>query len=173
MASDEHALRNNHAWRRCCGLAAGLTLILAPLASSNAANTSAVSGDLAPLSAPDSQLNVADVVILQRFLNGELIPTPAQKILADVAPVGNPDGILNIADLVWLRNAAMGLTDIDSIPPQPISKTHTTIGLSGNTINIDGGVDSVEADVRAPSRLLQLMSLDRLVVMSVVSKVMR
>ncbi|HHZ87729.1 MAG TPA: hypothetical protein EYM99_09625 [Alphaproteobacteria bacterium] len=146
MASDEHALRNNHAWRRCCGLAAGLTLILAPLASSNAANTSAVSGDLAPLSAPDSQLNVADVVILQRFLNGELIPTPAQKILADVAPVGNPDGILNIADLVWLRNAAMGLTDIDSIPPQPISKTHTTIGLSGNTINIDGGVDSVEAD---------------------------
>ena len=71
-------------------------------------------GDLAPYGNPDGQVNAADIVILQRFITGDLTPTPAELLVADVAPLGAPDGTLNAADLLILTRAVLGLI---TLPP--------------------------------------------------------
>lgn len=64
-----------------------------------------VAGDLAPRGAPDSQLNVADVLILQRAVMNLIAPTIDESLAGDVAPLGNPDGVLNAADVAVLMRA--------------------------------------------------------------------
>jgi hypothetical protein len=71
-------------------------------------------GDLAPYGNPDGQVNAADIVILQRFITGNLTPTPAELAVADVAPLGAPDGTINAADLLILTRAVLGLI---TLPP--------------------------------------------------------
>lgn len=71
-------------------------------------------GDLAPLGNPDDVLNVADVLILQRLVLGDLVPSQEQLLVVDVAPLGNPDGELNAGDIAVLMRAVHGMV---SLPP--------------------------------------------------------
>lgn len=73
-----------------------------------------MTGDLAPIGNPDNVLNVADVLILQRMVLGDLVPSQEQLLVGDVAPVGNPDGELNAADVAVLMRAVHGMV---SLPP--------------------------------------------------------
>lgn len=80
-------------------------------------------GDLAPLGNPDGELDVADFLVLQRFVLGTLTPTPEQRLIADVAPLGSPDGELNAGDLVVLMRAIHGLVNLPPVylgPDAPV-----------------------------------------------------
>jgi len=94
-------------------LALLLTLSFGGLLSVFAA-TPVMPGDLAPLNAPDGSLNIADVLILNQFVNGDLSPTTEQLIAADVAPLNQPDGQLNAGDLVVLQRAVLGKITLSS-----------------------------------------------------------
>ncbi len=65
-------------------------------------------GDPAPLDQPDGELNAGDVVVMERFVLGQLQPTPEQRLAADVAPLSHPDGQINVGDLVVLMRAVSG-----------------------------------------------------------------
>ena len=60
----------------------------------------------------DGEVNAADILLITRFINGSLIPTPDEAFNADVAPLVNgvptPDGIINIADLLVIQRKALG-----------------------------------------------------------------
>ncbi|MGB5178399.1 MAG: right-handed parallel beta-helix repeat-containing protein, partial [Gammaproteobacteria bacterium] len=87
-------------------------LMLLPLVVSS---TQYIAGDIAPLGNPDGQLNVADVLILERFILGDLIPTAEERLIADVAPLGGPDGLLNAGDMVLLQRAVLDLITLPDI----------------------------------------------------------
>jgi len=82
-----------------------------------------IAGDLAPRGAPNSELNVADVLILQRAVMGAITPTADESLVGDVAPVGSPDGLLNAADVAVLMRAVLGSVNLapitDNEPPGP------------------------------------------------------
>ncbi len=81
-------------------------------------HASAPAGDVAPYGNPDGQVNAADLVILQRFITGDLSPTPTEVLICDVAPLGAPDTLLNVADLLVLNRAILGLVNL---PPVDLS----------------------------------------------------
>ncbi len=91
-------------------------LMLFPLAVSPAQH---LAGDVAPLGNPDGQLNIADVLILERFIIGDLIPTDQERLITDVAPLGGPDGLLNAGDVVVLQRAVLGLITLPDISIGP------------------------------------------------------
>ena len=95
------------------------------------ANAALVLGDVAPYGQPDSQLNAGDLVVLQRFIRGDLIPTATELLVADVAPLGSPDGVLNAGDLVVLLRAVNGQVTLPN--PQPDPPTLTVSGGSTET----------------------------------------
>ena len=72
-------------------------------------------GDLAPKDAPDGQLNAADVLILEKLILGDIIPTNDEMLIGDVAPLGSPDGLLNIGDLVVQQRAVLGLINLGTV----------------------------------------------------------
>lgn len=128
-------------------------------------------GDLAPRGAPDGALNAGDIVILQRLIFGELVPTADEIIIGDVAPFGMPDNVLNAADLLILQRAVLGQITLstvttDTSPPvlnmsavsidASISGQLTISGLSGatednvtiNVINLSNGeTASITSDI--------------------------
>ena len=53
-------------------------------------------GDLAPLGTPDGNLNVGDLLIMQRVITGQLVPGPVEILHGDLYP----DGVLNLQDLI-------------------------------------------------------------------------
>jgi hypothetical protein len=55
-------------------------------------------GDVAPLGAPDGIVNVADALVLRRFVMGEIPPDARDSVLGDM----NNDGQLNIADVLLM-----------------------------------------------------------------------
>ena len=59
-------------------------------------------GDLAPLGAPDGEINAADYLIAQRIALGELAPTAVELSHGDLYPPGSPDGVINTSDLILL-----------------------------------------------------------------------
>ncbi|WP_372521446.1 S8 family serine peptidase [Sulfuricaulis sp.] len=61
--------------------------------------TSSNKGDLAPSGAPDGQVNVADLMMLMRFVEHLQTPTASDLILGDM----NGDGVLDIRDVLLLR----------------------------------------------------------------------
>ena len=87
-------------------------LMLFPLITSSAQH---LAGDVAPPGDPDGQLNVADVLILERFILGDLVPTAEERLISDVAPLGGPDGQMNAGDLVVLQRAVLGLISLPDI----------------------------------------------------------
>ena len=56
-------------------------------------------GDLAPRNQPDGVVNVADLMILTRFVGGLDTPSAQEFSLAD----GNNDGVLDVRDILQLR----------------------------------------------------------------------
>ncbi len=60
-------------------------------------------GDVAPLGASNGILDVADLLIIQRIVNGQLTPTPLEFAHGDVFPVGTPDGVIDISDMLLIR----------------------------------------------------------------------
>ena len=56
-------------------------------------------GDLAPRNRPDGVANVADLLILARFVEGLDSPSAQESVLADI----NNDGVLDVRDILQLR----------------------------------------------------------------------
>jgi lysophospholipase L1-like esterase len=60
-------------------------------------------GDLAPLGAPDGQVNAGDYLLALRITLGLLTVTSPQLAHGDLYPPGAPDGVINIQDLILLQ----------------------------------------------------------------------
>jgi len=60
-------------------------------------------GDIAPLGAPDGQVNAGDYLIAQRIALGLLTATPLELAHGDLYPPGAPDGLINIQDLILMQ----------------------------------------------------------------------
>lgn len=58
-------------------------------------------GDVAPHGTPDGSVNIADLMLLYRFVDGLAVPTPRDNILSDM----NADGVVDIRDILLLRQA--------------------------------------------------------------------
>ncbi|TCV83391.1 subtilase family protein [Sulfurirhabdus autotrophica] len=56
-------------------------------------------GDISPKGAPDGKVNISDLLILTRFVEGLDTPTIREKLLADM----NNDGVLDIRDVLLMR----------------------------------------------------------------------
>lgn len=52
----------------------------------------------------DSVINVADILLAERHLQGSISLTPGQIMRGDVAPDGVGDGVVNVADVSILYN---------------------------------------------------------------------
>ena len=61
-------------------------------------------GDVAPLGAPDGNLNVADLVVTMRIVMGLIPVTELELSHVDLYPPNAPDGVINLSDLVILSN---------------------------------------------------------------------
>lgn len=106
-----------------------------------------LAGDLAPRGNPDSELNVADVLILQRAVMGAITLTADEQLAADVAPLDNPDGVINAADVAVLMRAVLGAVTlepiIDNEPPDPANTGLISVtDPAGGTSTITGVPDS-------------------------------
>ncbi len=64
-------------------------------------------GDLAPLGAPDGQVNVADVLVATRIVHGTLPASDLELSHGDLYPQGAPDGIIDLSDLVLLQQLVL------------------------------------------------------------------
>lgn len=60
-------------------------------------------GDLAPLNAPDGNINAADYAIAVRLVLEEIPSLSIQLEHGDVYPVGAPDGVINTSDLILIQ----------------------------------------------------------------------
>jgi hypothetical protein len=60
-------------------------------------------GDVAPLGAPDGQVNAGDYVVALRIVLGILTATPTELAHGDLYPPGAPDGQINIQDLILMQ----------------------------------------------------------------------
>ena len=56
-------------------------------------------GDVAPAGAPDGQVNLVDLLVLVRFVEGMAAPSARDRILGDM----NSDGVLDVRDVLLLR----------------------------------------------------------------------
>jgi parallel beta-helix repeat protein/YD repeat-containing protein len=100
-------------------------------------------GDLAPRGAPDGQLDVGDLVILEQFVFGILTPTADEFKIGDVAPLGNPDNQLNAADVVLLQRAIFGevtLPDVQLDPSTLSGNLNTSKPLAAGTYSVTGNI---------------------------------
>jgi len=67
-------------------------------------------GDLAPLGAPDGQVNVADVLVATRIVLGTLLASDLELSHGDFYPQGAPDGIIDLSDLILLQKLVLQIT---------------------------------------------------------------
>lgn len=120
------------------------------LVLADTANAAVISGDVAPRGAPDGELNIADVLVLQRLVMGIIAPTPQEILAGDVAPLGNPDGVLDVSDTLLVMRAVLGEITlpppVDNQPPPPAQAGTITVSDPVNgVVSIAGGAGSVEA----------------------------
>jgi hypothetical protein len=113
-------------------------------------------GDLAPRGASDGQLNAGDLVILQRILLGDIVPTADELLIGDVSPLGLPDSQINASDLMILQRAVLGeitlgtveigVANPDTTPPDKIDLSAFSVNSNGiNMLSISGYTGSVES----------------------------
>jgi hypothetical protein len=105
-----------------------------------------IAGDLAPRNAPDGQLNVGDLIVMQRFISQLETPTVNEFLRANIAPLNNPDSQLNIADALILQRAISGNITLSSVidnqaPLISIISPANNSYISANSINIMGLLD--------------------------------
>jgi len=60
-------------------------------------------GDIAPLGAPDGQINAGDILVGTRIVLGLETATALELAHGDLYPPGAPDGMINLQDLILLR----------------------------------------------------------------------
>jgi len=60
-------------------------------------------GDLAPLGAPDGNLNAADYLVALRIVLGQIPATELELSHGDVFPPGAPDGVIDMSDLILIN----------------------------------------------------------------------
>jgi thermitase len=60
-------------------------------------------GDLAPLGAPDGNIDAADLLVGQRIVLGLVMPGDIQLAHGDLYPPGAPDGLIGLQDMILLR----------------------------------------------------------------------
>ncbi len=65
-------------------------------------------GDVAPAGAPDSLINSADYLIVNRIVNDLVTVTELELSHGDVYPVGAPDGVINIQDMLLIQKMVIG-----------------------------------------------------------------
>jgi hypothetical protein len=107
----------------------------------------AIAGDLAPRGNPDGRLTMADVIVLERMVLGEITPTEEELLIGDVAPLGGPDGVLDMADVLVLQRAVFGeisLPPVAIAPPDPADATKIDLEFGDGQITVIGAAGSVE-----------------------------
>jgi len=62
-----------------------------------------VDGDVAPLGAPDGVINVADYVLIQRLVSGDLQASVIELSHGDLFPQTAPDGLIDMSDLLLIK----------------------------------------------------------------------
>ena len=102
-----------------------------------------LAGDLAPRGLPDGQLNVADLLIMQRFIAELETPTPQEFLAANIAPLSSPDSELNVADFLLLQRAILGDITLGSViddegPQISIVSPANNFYTNSNTVTITG-----------------------------------
>ena len=60
-------------------------------------------GDVAPLGAPDGNINAADYLIMQRIVLDQISPSDLELSHGDIYPPGAPDGVINVQDFIIHR----------------------------------------------------------------------
>lgn len=65
-------------------------------------------GDVAPLNAPDGNINAADILIMTRIVLGSYSPDANTMAHGDIYPNGAPDGEINMSDLVVMYQLLFG-----------------------------------------------------------------
>lgn len=138
--------RRGSAGRLCPYL---IALILC-LFTSAAKTAVPLAGDLAPRGNPDGELNVADVLILQRIVFELITPTTQEFQAGDIAPLGNPDGVLDAADLMLLIRAVLGEITLpplldDIAPALADGSLISVIDHGTGLVSVIGSPVSVEA----------------------------
>ncbi len=63
--------------------------------------------DLAPLNAPDGNINAADLLIASKIALNLIPAEDIQLAHGDVYPPGNPDGVINTQDLILITNMVL------------------------------------------------------------------
>jgi len=88
-------------------------------------------GDLAPRGKPDGQINVGDLVVLTRLVQGLETPTATELIVGDVGPLNSaPDGVLDIRDILILQQAIMGQVSLGSVTVIPTAPVLNSVSSS-------------------------------------------
>ena len=64
-------------------------------------------GDVAPLGAPDGNVDAADLLVTRRIVLGELAASPLEFSHGDLYPVGSPDGVIDLSDLILLQKMVL------------------------------------------------------------------
>jgi beta-glucanase (GH16 family) len=67
-------------------------------------------GDLAPLGAPDGQINTGDYLVASRIVLDQITPTELEYAHGDLYPPGEPDGLINVQDLLLLQQQLLSPT---------------------------------------------------------------
>jgi len=99
-----------------------------------------VAGDLAPRGGTDGEINAADVLVLERFINGRSVPDDLEFLKSNIAPLNNPDNEINVADLLILQKAFRGDITLDPVvilPPAPTLHAAST-PIINNLYQISG-----------------------------------
>ena len=60
-------------------------------------------GDIAPLGAPDGEINAGDILVATRIVLGLEPATALELAHGDLYPPGSPDGVINLQDLILIR----------------------------------------------------------------------
>ena len=64
-------------------------------------------GDVAPLGAPDGNVDAADLLVTRRIVLEELTVSPIELSHGDLYPVGSPDGVIDLSDLILLQKMVL------------------------------------------------------------------
>ncbi len=106
-----------------------------------------VAGDLAPRGSPDGRLTSSDILVLQRFVLGEITPGSSELLIGDVAPIGNPDGRLTMADVLVLQRAVLGEITLPPVyvgPPAPADASKIDLVIGNGVVTVVGAAGSVQ-----------------------------
>lgn len=59
-------------------------------------------GDIAPLGNTDGKADIADYLVLERIVQGQLTPGTQESVHGDLYPPGAPDGVIDVRDLLLM-----------------------------------------------------------------------